>query len=498
MDTTIEDSKKAPSMLDALLPVITLIILLSASVYFFGENASSGANQIALFIASGVAIIVAAKNGSVWPEIESAISQGVSATVNAMLILLTVGSLIGAWIVSGTVPTMIYYGLKLIDPSAFYVTTCIVCALASLSIGSSWSVIGTIGLGLFGVATSLGISPEITAGAIISGAYFGDKMSPLSDTTNLAPALAGTDLFTHIRHMAWTTGPSFIIALILYTFLGFGLDIKASALEIGQKLELLENIFSVGPHLLFPILVVLFLAVRKFPALPAMMISTLTGVVMALLFQQDLLSTFAVAENLSDLAIVLKGIWISLFDGYTATTPDKDLNDLLSRGGMSGMLSTIWLVISALMFGAIMEQAGLLRRLIRGVMSMATTSGSLIVTTVLTCIGVNVVAADQYISIVLPARMFKVEFRKKKLAPENLSRVLEDAGTVTSPLVPWNTCGAFIYGVLGVSAFAYAPYCFFNLLSPIMSSIYGIVNFKITPLDETNDPIGDTKPIAAE
>lgn len=474
---------RLPSLRDALVPLITLIILLSSSVYFYGADSSSGANQIALFVASGVAMLIAMKNGHRWHALEGAIANGVSVTVNAILILLMVGAVIGAWIISGTVPAMIYYGLKLIDPSAFYLTTCVVCALAALSIGSSWSVIGTIGLGLFGVATSLGISQEVTAGAVISGAYFGDKMSPLSDTTNLAPAVAGTDIFTHIRHMTWTTVPAITIALVVYGVLGLGIEGGTSAAGVDQKLLYLEQVFHVGPHLLVPILVVIILAACRFPALPAMLLSASAGIVVSLIFQKTLLLDFAASDNLHDVAVMIKGVWTALFDGYVATTPDAELNELLSRGGMSSILNTIWLVIAAMMFGAIMEHAGLLQRLIAGVMSQATSTGSLIVATVCTCIGVNVIAADQYISIVLPARMYRVEFKKKNLAPQNLSRTLEDAGTVTSPLVPWNTCGAFISGVLGISAFAYAPYCFFNILSPIITSLYGMVNFKVTMLE---------------
>ena len=472
----------APSILDASLPLIVLITVLASAVYLYGEDSSYGPNQIGLFIASGVAILLSLKNGNKWSDIEDAIGTGIKTTANAMLILLMVGALIGTWIVSGTVPTMIYYGLKLIEPNAFYVTTCIVCALSSLSIGSSWSVIGTIGLGLFGVATSLGLSPEITAGAIISGAYFGDKMSPLSDTTNLAPAVSGTDLFTHIRHMIWTTGPAITIALIIYTILGLGVEVEASAIQVADKIQLLETTFNAGPHLLLPIAVVVILAIRKFPALPAMMISTLAGIVLALIFQQDLLVSFAASDGISDGVAMIKGTWTAVFNGYSASTPDEELNKLLSRGGMSSILNTVWLIISAITFGSIMDHAGFLRRLIASAMERAKTSGQLIVTTALTSIGVNIVAADQYMSIVLPARMYRVEFENRKLAPENLSRTLEDAGTVTSALVPWNTCGAFIHGVLGISAFAYAPYCFFNLLSPIFTSAYGLLNFKVTPL----------------
>lgn len=479
-----EHPTRTPSLVDALIPIFALVIMLSASVYYFGSDSSYGPNQIALFVATGIAILVTMKNGTEWKDIEEASSKGIASTVNAILILLMVGALIGAWLVSGTVPTMIYYGLKLINPGAFFVTTCIVCALASLSIGSSWSVIGTIGLGLFGVAQSLGISPEIAAGAIVSGAYFGDKMSPLSDTTNLAPAVSGTDLFTHIRHMAWTTFPAIGISLVLYTFLGLNVEVEASAVQVAEKLTILEDTYSVGLHLLFPIVVVVFLAWRKFPAFPAMMISTLTGLIFALIFQQDLLLAFAATEGLGDVATTFKGIWTALFAGYEAQTADAELNELLSRGGMAGILNTVWLIIAAITFGSIMERAGFLQRLIVGVMAMAKTSGSLIFTTVCTCIGLNVIAGDQYIAIVIPARMYKVEFTKRNLAPQNLSRTVEDAGTVTSALIPWNTCGAFIGGVLGISAFAYAPYAFFNLISPVISVIYGIVNFKVTPLDD--------------
>ena len=475
-------SRAAPSLLDSFIPLFVLMVLLASSVYFFGEDSIAGPTQIALFASSGVAILMAMKNGHNWSKMENSIAGGVSITINAILILFMVGAVIGSWIISGTVPAMIYYGLQLISPRFFYISTCIVCGLSALCIGSSWSVIGTIGLGLFGVASSFGLSPEITAGAIISGAYFGDKMSPLSDTTNLAPAIAGTELFTHIRNMMWTTVPAFAIALIIYGILGFQVDAPSPLYEINQKLDYLENTFHVGPHLLLPPLLVLVLAVKRFPAFLAMLLSVLFGIIIAVIFQRDLLLTFIIDANSSNFEIIIKGVWTSLFDGYTATTPDAELNDLLSRGGMAGIRNNVWLVISAMMFGAIMEHAGFLQRLIRGAMSLVHSTGSLILTTVITCISVNVVAADQFISIVLPGRIYQVEYKKRNLAPQNLSRVLEDAGTVTSPLVPWNTCGAFISSVLGITAFTYAPYCFFNILCPVISVVYGFLNFRIISL----------------
>lgn len=479
-----DKSVPAPSLLLSLIPLLSLTVLLIGSIALFGAGSSSGANQIALMAGAGVAMLAALKQGQNWRDMEAAIASGVAVTVNAMLILLTVGSVIGIWIVSGTVPTMIYYGLKLISPDAFYVTTCAVCALSAVSVGSSWSVIGTIGLGLFSVASSLGLPLDITAGAIISGAYFGDKMSPLSDTTNLSPAVAGTDIFTHIRHMAWTTGPAIVIALLLYGALGMGEETGTSLLDVDTKLALLDQTFSVGPHLLLPVFVVLILAVRRFPALPAMMLSALTAIVIAVVFQRDVLFALMAQESLTASLTVVKGVWLTLFDGYTASTPDTDLNSLLSRGGMKSMLSMIWLVMAAMMFGAVMEKAGFLGRLVQALMATAKSAAGLICITAFTAIGVNMVMAEQYISIVLPGRMYRIEYRNRGLAPENLSRVLEDAGTVTSPLVPWNTCGAFIAGVLGITAFSYAPYCFFNVLSPLFTVLYGILNFKITPLDE--------------
>lgn len=474
-----ESDKWQPTLPEALLPVLFLVIALSSSVYLFGEDSSYGPNQIALFAASGLTLILAWRRGFKWAELERAMAESVGSTVNAILILLVVGALIGSWILSGTVPAMIYYGLLLIDPSAFYITACVVCALSSLAIGSSWSTIGTVGLALVGMASALGLPLGITVGAIVSGAYFGDKMSPLSDTTNLAPAIAGGDLFTHIRHMMWTTFPAIAIAMTVYGLLGLGIEGRGDDQRLAAMLPVLKTQFSIGPHLLLPVCVTVFLAIRKVPALPAMMLTTVTGILFAFLFQREVMAAFAGGDGFGALVTAQ---WTVLFAGFEAQTGDQVLNELLSRGGMSGMLTTVWLVISAVTFGALLERLGLLQRLVAGILASARSSGGLIVATVLSCIGTNIVAADQYISIVVPGRAYRLEFRRRGLAPENLSRALEDAGTVTSPLVPWNTCGAFIFGVVGVSAFVYAPYCFFNLISPVLSAIYGVVNFKIVRL----------------
>lgn len=478
-----DENVREPSFLDAIIPVIALVGMLSLSVYLYGDESSSGANQIALIMAGCVALLVGVKNGHKWNDIEGAIRQGIANTYGAILILMTVGMLVGSWILSGTVPAMIYYGLQIINPVVFYFTACILSAITAISIGSSWTVASTIGIGLMGIAAGLGLEPEITAGAIISGAYFGDKMSPLSDTTNLAPAVAGTDLFTHIRHMMWTTFPSIGIAVLLYLIIGLTSDINSDNIDLSAQLTLIEQNFDIGIYLMLPLVVVFYLAIKKNPAFPTLVIGTLTALVLAVIFQQDVIVKFAGADGRNDFVVIIDGIWQALFSGYSADTGDSTMDDLLTQGGMASMMNTIWLIMCAITFGAIMEKLGLLKRLVLGLLNMATTTGSLILVTALTCIGVNILAADQYIAIVLPGRMYRLEFKKRNLAAKNLSRALEDTGTVTSVLVPWNTCGAFFASTLGVATFAYLPYCFFNLISPVVSVLYGMYNFKISPIN---------------
>ncbi|NOZ65164.1 MAG: Na+/H+ antiporter NhaC [Alphaproteobacteria bacterium] len=483
-------SIKQVSLVESLIPVVFLIFLLGLSVFLYGDNAQAGASQVSLLISAGVALLIGWKNNHNWADIEKAISHGVGNTVNAILILLMVGSLIGSWILSGTVPAMIYYGLQVINPSFFYVTACILCAATAISIGSSWSTAGTVGVGLIGISAGLGMSPEITAGAIISGAYFGDKMSPLSDTTNLAPAVAGSELFSHIRHMIWTTFPAITIALILYLIIGLMAERAVGEINIQSRLDLLDQSFKIGPHLLIPMGVVFYMAYKKMPAFPTIMIGALVGGLFAVVFQQDAIMRFVKADHITVLNM-FDGVWRSLFGGYISETGNAELDGLLSRGGMNSMLGTIWLVICAITFGSVIEKLGMLKRLVDSIIHLATSTGSLILTTALTCIGVNILAADQYISIVLPGRMYRLEYKKRGLAAKNLSRVLEDTGTVTSVLIPWNTCGAFMAGTLGVATFAYLPYCFFNILSPMVSVLYGYMNFKI-------EKIEDDAPVTAE
>ncbi len=474
---------RAPSLLQALTPILVLVVLLAGAVYLFGSDSSGGANQIVLIIGTAIAAIIAVRNGHAWSDIERAIIDGISTAMGAMMILLAVGALIGTWLMAGTVPAMIYYGLHLLHPQFFYAAACLICAVAAVSTGSSWTVAGTLGVGLIGVAMGFGVSPAITAGAVVSGAYFGDKMSPLSDTTNLAPAVAGTDLFTHIRHMLWTTGPSFLIALLVFTVVGLRVSIDAESSTLVQTTETLRASFRITPLALLPLLAVLLMAMRKLPALPTILSGALLGAITALFLQPAIVIALADSETLSRPLALAKGVWIALSSGYVSSTGVAEVDALLSRGGMASMLTTIWLIICALSFGAVLEHAGMLERLIRSALKAAHTTGSLILTTALTCIGANIVAADQYMAIVLPGRMFKAEFARRGLDPRNLSRVIEDCGTLTSPLVPWNTCGAYMAATLGVATFAYLPFAFFNLINPLVSVLYGMFDIKITRLE---------------
>ena len=482
------DQPKKPTLIDALIPVVSLILMLFMSVKLFGSDSSSGPNQIVLTLGAAIAAIVAIRNGHAWDDILKAIIDGIGTSMGAVLILLSVGGLIGTWLLAGTVPALIYYGLEILSPQWFYVAACIISAIAALSTGSSWTVAGTLGVALIGVALGLGLSPAIAAGAIISGAYFGDKMSPLSDTTNLAPAVAGTDLFTHIRHMAWTTGPSFAIALILFTVLGLGVDVQTGGEALESLRVTLDESFNITPLALIPLVVVFFMAYKKVPPLPTILFGALFGGFMAMVLQSESLLVFADSPELTPALAMTKGVWLALANGYAASTGVPEVDNLLSRGGMSSMLVTIWLILSAMAFGAVLEHSGMLLRLIQAALAAAKSTGSLMMTVVLSCIGINIVAADQYIAIVLPGKMYRAEFQRRGLKPKNLSRVIEDSGTLTSPLVPWNTCGAYMAATLGVATLAYLPFVFFNLINPIVSIIYGFTGFTIEKMEAEPEP----------
>ncbi len=472
---------KPASLLDALIPVIVLVMLLGASVYLFGDNSSFGPNQIALLMAMGIAAIIGLKNGYSWEQIEQGIIEGISRSLGAMLILLAVGSLIGTWMLSGTVPTLIYYGLELLSPSLFYAASCLICAIVAMSIGSSWTTAATIGVALMGVALGMGMSEVVTAGAVVSGAYFGDKVSPLSETTNLAPAIAGTNLFEHIQYMLWTTVPSIIIALALFVLNGVGRESTATANNIAEMQQVLAQEFTLGLHMLVPLFVLLTMAIKKVPAFPAVFIGAIIGGIWAAIFQGELVQSF-VEQGVGPFLGALMVIWSTMYDGVSFSTSSATLNDLLSRGGMSNMLNTIWLIMCAMTFGAVLEKVGLLKRAVQGLLKGAKSAGSMISRTIFTCIGTNIITADQYISIVMPGRMYKDEFEKRGLNQLNLSRSLEDGGTLTSPLIPWNTCGVYMHGVLGVNPIDYVFYALFNLINPVLAIIYAYLGIKILRL----------------
>nr|WP_136250044.1 Na+/H+ antiporter NhaC [Ningiella ruwaisensis] len=476
-------TQKTPTLVDALIPIIVLIILMGSSVYLFGYDSSYGPNQIALLIGMFLAALIGLKNGHTWKSIEEGIVTGISMSLGACLILLAVGSLIGTWMLAGTVPTLIYYGLSVLNPTFFYAASCIICAIVAMSIGSSWTTAATIGVALIGVATGMDLSLAITAGAIVSGAYFGDKLSPLSETTNLAPAVAGTDLFEHIKYMLWTTVPSFLIALVLFSILGLQEDSANVSDRIGEMQGILLQEFSIAWYNLIPLFALLALAINKVPAFPAVSIGAALGAIWALVFQTDLVSSMMSDSSFNPFITSLMVVWTALFDGVSFSTSDESLNDLLSRGGMSSMLNTIWLIICAMSFGAVLERVGLLTAIVSAALKGATSAGAMVSRTILTCIGTNLVTADQYISIVMPGRMYKEEFEKRNLHQLNLSRSLEDGGTITSPLIPWNTCGAYMHSVLGVHPFSYIFYTFFNLINPILAIIYAYFGIKILRLE---------------
>ena len=466
------------SFFGALLPIIFLIALLSFNVYLYGDDSLGGANQLALLLSAAFAAIMGLKSGTLWKSILKGVINSIVSTTPAIIILLLIGSLAGTWLISGIVPTMIYYGLQILNPKIFLVAAAIICAIVSLASGSSWSTIATVGIALLGIGNALGISNGLVAGAIISGAYFGDKMSPLSDTTNLAPAMAGTELFIHIRYMMYTTIPSFLISLLIFLFIGLSMDNTQNSDDITNLLMAIESSFNISPWLFLVPVIVVLLIMKKVPALPALLAGTLLGGIFAIIFQPNLIVELSgIDSNFFQASYV--SIINAMGSETNINTSNEMINGLLSSNGMYGMLNTIWLIICAMCFGGIMEASGALKKISQSIIQYAESTGSVVATTACTCLFFNVTASDQYLSIVVPGRMFVDTFKNKGLAPENLSRTLEDSGTVTSVLVPWNTCGATQSAVLGVATMTYFPFCFFNLISPLMTILYGYLGFKI-------------------
>ena len=476
---------KIPSLPASLVPMSVLVGLLCLAVYLFGDEASWGPNQIALTFSSLLAALIGLKYGYSWDNMGQGVIRSISQALPAIFILLAVGALIGTWVMSGTVTTMIYYGLQLLNPKIFFPTVVIVTAIVSASIGSSWTTVGTVGVGLMGMAHGMDMSHAVTAGAIVSGAYFGDKLSPLSDTTNLAPAVSGIDIYTHIRHMLWTTVPSMVIALVIFTVIGLNTSGEGNLAIREETLRIIAQNFNTSPLLLLPVAAVIVMALAKMRPFPVILFGALLGGIFAVIFQPDQIIKFVDRPDLSKPMIMIAGVWKAMYAGFTTSTGADTLDKLVNRGGMDSMLQVIWLILSALLFGGVMEATRMLERLLQSLLKMIHGTGSLITSTVLTSFGLNVIASDQYMAIVLTGKMFKLEYQKRGLAPENLSRTLEDSGTLTSALVPWNTCGAYMAGTLGVATLAYLPFTFFNIINPLMAILLGFTGISIKKLDSS-------------
>ena len=478
------DGPRAPSLLDAVLPIVVLIGLLLMTIVLFGISATDGPLQVALLLSAAFASLIAFKNGYTVAAVAQAAVGGVTAAMGAVFILLAVGALIGTWNMAGTIPTVVDYGIRLVSPSWFYVAAAAVCALVGMVTGSSWTTAGTLGVAFVGMSSVMGLDEAVAAGAVICGAYFGDKMTPLSETTILVPQLVGGGLTVgqHVRNMLWTAVPALAVSLVLFTILGQNADPDADV-STAQAREALASAFDISFLNLLPLVLLVVLAVMQMPPFLSILGSAVFAAVLAPFLQWDAVVAFVDDPSLGPFATSVKAAYAAMATGFVSDSGVEPIDALFSRGGMASMLTTIWLVLGALSFAAVMEHAGFLQRLLEPIISRARRRGSLIASVTASGIGLNVIAGDQYVADVLPARMFRKEFARRGLAPQVLSRAVEDSGTVTSVLVPWNTCGAYMSGVLGVATAAYFPFCFFNLLSPLLDVVYGYIGFKVPHAD---------------
>ncbi len=449
--------------------VMILCILIALLIYTL--VIVGGSVHIPIATTAAIASLVAIKNGFKWSFLEKAMINGISRAMQAILILLVIGMVIATWIAGGIVPAMIYYGLMIIKPSIFLVASMLLCSIVSLATGSSWTTAGTAGIALIGIGAGLGLPLPIVAGSIISGAYFGDKMSPLSDTTNLAPAMAGSNLFDHIKHMVYTVTPSYIIALILFAILGMRIS-NASNVDMNSVDILMQGLkenFYISPLLLIPPCLIIAMVVFKVPALPGLFGGAILGVICAAAFQ---------GGSFGEVATVVA------YSGYVSETGIEFVDTLLTRGGMTSMYGTVGIILCAMCFGGVLDSTNMLGSICDVMLKVAKNTGLLVTMVIISCIAVNAAASDQYLAIVLPGRMFKTAFEDRKLKPKNLSRCLEDAGTITSCLIPWNTCGAAMSSSLGVPTVEYIPYCFLNLINPLVSIFYGFTGITMEKMTE--------------
>lgn len=472
------------SLSESLFPIILLIIFLSFNVYVYGDDAMGGSNQFILLVGASAGIGLGIFKGFKFSGMMNQVAENLKSVTGAIVILLFVGALSGTWLISGIIPSMIYYGLNILHPSIFLPACLVICAIISVATGSSWTTSATVGIALIGISKAIGIPVEMSAGAIISGAYFGDKLSPLSDTTNLAPAISGSDLFTHIKYLTITTIPTITISLIIFIILNFYM-VSSGPTDNTILLEAINQTFNITPLIFIVPLIVIILIIKKTPPIIALFTGTMLGAIFALIFQQDILIQLSNSNSLT-----FEGAYSAIINSITVDTNiesgNSELNELFTSGGMLGMMNTIWLVISAMVFGGVMESIGALKTITTSLLNLGKSTFSLFASTAGSCLAINLTTSDQYLAIVIPGKMFERAFREKNLAPENLSRTLEDTGTVTSVLIPWNSCGAYQSGVLGVSVLDYFFYAIFNWLSFFMTLIVAGLNYKIKKLEVKN------------
>jgi NhaC family Na+:H+ antiporter len=488
---------RPPTLLDALAPVVVLITLLFLAMVLYGVDAANGPLQVALLVSAAFAALVAYKNGYTFAVLQEAAIGGVSSAMGAVFILLAVGALIGTWNLAGTIPTIVSYGLALLRPAIFFATVAVICALVGAVTGSSWTTAGTLGVAFVGMAPILGMSEPITAGAVISGGYMGDKMSPLSETTVLVPQLVGgVTTNEHIKGMLATVVPSFGLAFLIFLGIGFAQHNPGTTIDTTPARNALASVYNISPVNLLPLLLLVVLSLRRAPAFLSILGTALFSGILASFTQPHVVEAFVNKPGQGAFLNGIDAIFQSMATGHVAHSPYPAINDLFSRGGMASMLTTVWLILGALSFAAIMEHAGFIDRLLRPLVHRAKTDGQLIATVAVSCFGLNLIAGDQYVADVLPSRAFRPEFAERGLAPRMLSRTVEDSGTVTSPLVPWNSCGAYMAGVLGVPTVEYLPYAFFNMINPVLAIIFGFTGYRVehkAPAAEPSvEPVGAT------
>jgi NhaC family Na+:H+ antiporter len=466
---------QALSMTAAIIPIAALVLLIGLSYYLFGDAGIEGPNQVALTVAAMIAVLVGWLRGHSLSKLREAAVHSVSTGLGAIFILFAVGALIGAWAMCGTLVAMVYYGMKLLSPSYFYATAALICALVSFAIGTSWTTAGTVGVGLMGIALSMELSPAITAGAVISGSYFGDKASPLSDTANLVAAASGAELYDHIRETLITSGIAIVITLAVFWMLGTPREFDGST-----KMAAIDQIFHMTPWLFLPLAVVVALALFKVPPFTTIFIGALVGGVVAVVLAPERVAAFAQAREGTPGAIAqLKGVWLALAHGYRLQTGFAPIDILVNRGGMQSMLDTVWLVIAALAYGGVIESIGAIERIITPIVTATRSAGALVASVVGAVLATNIATADQYMAGVLPARMFKQEFDKRGYAPTVMSRAIGDAATPTGALIPWNSCGAYLAATLGVATVNYLPYAIFNFVAPLLTIVFAVFGIRM-------------------